>query len=168
MWCRNCIQLFEKRYLISHPVYKEICRNVCFCVTVMLCVHWPQDGMNLSAPQPRVSVCHCDRVRELFQHPLVSRCCCQHALTACYPPRTFSQCTPHTHAHTRRQWEGCGPREPWLPHNYYPPSLKLLPLWERGRGEGQRTRVWPLPCFTLCVWVYVFIWLASRRISGLC
>lgn len=109
------------------------CRNVCFCVTVMRCVHWPQDGMNLSALQPRVSVCRCDRVRELFQHPLVSRCCCQHALTACYPPCTFSQCTPHTHVHTRRQWEGCGPREPWLPHNYYPPSLKLLPLWERGR-----------------------------------
>jgi len=106
-------------------------------MTRLCCVHWPQDGMNLSALQPRVSVCRCDRVRELFQHPLVSRCCCQHALTACYPPRTFSQCTPHTHSRTRRQWEGCGPREPWLPHNYYPPSLKLLPLWERERERGR-------------------------------
>ncbi len=119
--------------------------------------------------EPLCSAAPCERLRELFQHPLVSRCCCQHALTACYPPHTSSQYTPHTHAHTRRQWEGCGPREPWLPHNYYPPSLKLLPLWKRERereGWGAEDEsptiglLHPL-CVSLCVHltrVSLYLW----------
>ncbi len=156
----NYVKIFYKVDLYKDTQY------VTYSTLLVLC------SLTTRWHEPLCSAAPCERLRELFQHPLVSRCCCQHALTACYPPHTSSQYTPHTHTHTWRQWEGCGPREPWLPHNYYPPSLKLLPLWkrerERGRGEGQRTRVRPLACFTLCVWVYVFIWLVSRCISGLC
>lgn len=100
--------------------------------------------------EPLCSAAPCPRVRELFQHPLVSRCCCQHALTACYPPRTFSQCTPHTHTHTLGD-NGRGVDRV----NRDSPIITICPVSscshsERGR-EGQRTRVRPLACFTLCV-----------------
>lgn len=115
--------------------------------------------------EPLCSAAPCERVRELFQHPLVSRCCCQHALTACYPPRTFSQCTPHTHAlylnvlHTHTHTLGDNGRGVDCV-NRDSPIITIRPVSscshsergrEGGRGEGQRTRVRPLACFTLCV-----------------
>ncbi len=149
------------------------CINVRVCITGMTClrcVHWPQDGMNLSALQPRVSACESFFNTHWCPDAAVSTPL-QHVTH-----HALSLNVLHTHTHTLGD-NGRGVDRV----NRDSPIITICPVSscshserERkggskgGRGEGQRTRVRPLACFTLCVWVYVFIWLVSRCISGLC